>query len=223
MQVHDPQVRDALTPRYDFGCKRPTFSNSYLRAFNKHNVHLETAPISHIEPDAIVTTSGQRHEIDTLVLATGFNLWDINFPAFEIVGRNGRDLGKWWRSNRFQAYQGISIPHFPNLFHLASPYAYSGLSYFTTIEAQMKHMRRLIRHIERTNASVFEVTEDANEAFLDEMTNRLGESVFYAGSCAGSRSYYFNQHGEAAILRPTSTLNANRQARRFALSDYQLT
>ena len=39
-----------------------------------------------IEPDAIVTAAGTRHEIDTLVLATGYNLWELGFPPFEIIG-----------------------------------------------------------------------------------------------------------------------------------------
>jgi cation diffusion facilitator CzcD-associated flavoprotein CzcO len=32
-QVHDPRVRDALTPRYAVGCKRPGFHNTYLSTF----------------------------------------------------------------------------------------------------------------------------------------------------------------------------------------------
>lgn len=223
LQVHDSCTRRALTPAYSFGCKRPTFSNAYLRTFNKPTVHIETESISHIDPEAVITTAGRRHEVDTLILATGFNLWDTNFPAFEICGRNGRNLGNWWRSNRFQAYQGITIPYFPNLFYLASPYSYSGLCYFTTIESQMKHMRRLIQHMEQARASVFEVTEQANDEFLTRVTDLLTESVFYLGTCSGSRTYYINQHGEAAILRPTSTINAYREASSFPLASYQLT
>ena len=219
-QVRDPDLRRKLTPDYDVGCKRPTFSNTYFPAFTRDNVDLETDPIARIEPDAIVTRGGHRAEIDTLVLATGFNLWDVNFPAVEIVGREGRSLGAWWRENRFQAYEGVTIPHFPNLLSLASPYAYSGLSYFTTIETQMAHLTRLFGELHRRGAATFEVTPEANERYLDEMTERLGDSVFYRGACDTARSYYFNQHGEAAILRPTSTLAAIRQARRFPLDDY---
>ena len=49
------------------------------------------------------------------MLATGFDLWEANFPAIEIVGREGRNLGKWWRDTRFQAYQGVSMPVLPEL------------------------------------------------------------------------------------------------------------
>ncbi|MCW2825794.1 MAG: monooxygenase [Aeromicrobium sp.] len=219
-QVDDPATREQLTPDYSFGCKRPTFSNTYFPTFNRPHVRLETTPIARIEPDAIVTTDGGRTEIDTLVLATGFNLWDTNFPAFEVIGRGGVDLGKFWRERRFQAYEGVAVPGFPNFISLNSPYSYSGLSYFTTIESQMLHMDRLLSEVARRGATTFEVTERANTAFLDRMTANLTDSVFVQGSCATSRSYYFNQHGEATLLRPTSTLNAFREARSFPLEDY---
>jgi cation diffusion facilitator CzcD-associated flavoprotein CzcO len=219
-QIRDPELRSKLTPDYDFGCKRPTFSNTYYPTFNRPNVHLETTPIDHVEPDGIVTSDGVKTELDTLILATGFNIWDTNFPALEIIGRDGRNLGKWWRENRFQAYEGVAIPSFPNYLSLASPYSYSGLSYFTTIESQMRHIKRLFTELERRGASTFEVSEEANAVFLQRMRRKLGDSVFALGSCSTARSYYFNQHGEAAILRPTSTINAFREADRFPLDDY---
>ncbi|WP_063050085.1 flavin-containing monooxygenase [Nocardia arthritidis] len=218
--VRDKETRRRLTPDYDFGCKRPTFSNHYFTTFNQPHVRLETNSIDHIEPDGIVTADGHKTEIDTLILATGFNLWDVNFPAIEIIGRDGVNLGKFWRDNRFQAYEGITVPKFPNFLSLNSPYSYSGLSYFTTIEAQMKHMGRLFGELRRRGETTFEVTEQANAAFLDRVTAKLGSSVFYGGDCATARSYYFNQHGEAALLRPTSTLNAHREAVGFPLEDY---
>ncbi|MDY6810581.1 MAG: NAD(P)/FAD-dependent oxidoreductase [Actinomycetota bacterium] len=219
-QVRDRRTRRALTPSYDFGCKRPTFSNSYLRAFNDRHVSLETSSIDRFEPDAIVTVDGERIEVDALVLATGFDLWEANFPAFRIVGRGGRDLGEWWRANRFQAYEGIAMPRFPNLLSLNSPYSYSGLSYFTTIEGQMTHIRRLFGELRRRSATTFEVTEQANADFLARVTEKLGSSVFYNGDCSSARSYYFNQHGEAALLRPSSTLATQREMDRYPLDDY---
>jgi cation diffusion facilitator CzcD-associated flavoprotein CzcO len=219
-QVPDPELRRRLTPSYSFGCKRPTFSNDYYRTFTRPDVDLVTAPIARIEPDGILAEDGHRAQVDVLLLATGFNLWDANFPALQVLGRDGKDLGKFWRENRFQAYEGITVPGFPNFLSLNSPYSYSGLSYFTTIESQMKHMGRLLGEVRRRGAWTFEVTERANTAFLDRMTARLQRSVFTLGDCAGSRSYYFNQHGEATLLRPTSTVNAFREAASFPLDDY---
>jgi cation diffusion facilitator CzcD-associated flavoprotein CzcO len=221
-QVRDPKVRKALTPDYDFGCKRPTFSNTYFRTFNKPNVKLESTSIARVEPDGIVTTDGNKVEIDTLVLATGFNLWDANFPAIEVIGREDRNLGKFWRDNRFQAFEGITVPKFPNFLSLNSPYSYSGLSYFDTIESQMKHIKRLFLEMRRKGATTFEVTEAANTDFLDRMTRKLDDSVFILGSCETSRSYYFNQHGEATLLRPTSTASAYEEQENFPLEAYEI-
>jgi len=219
-QVRDPELRRQLTPDYTFGCKRPTFSNEYFPTFTKPHVHLETESIERIDETGIVTADGRRTDIDVLLLATGFNLWDVNFPAIEIIGRDGKNLGKWWRETRFQAYEGITVPGFPNLLSLNSPYSYSGLSYFTTIESQMKHLDRLLRGMRERGASVFEVSEAANDRFLDRMTKKLDRSVFALGQCGTANSYYFNQHGEATLLRPTSTISAHREAVRFPLEDY---
>lgn len=222
LSIRDPELRQKLTPDYDFGCKRPTFSNNYYRIFTKPHVHLQTSGIERIEADAIVANDGTRTAIDTLVLATGFDLWDANFPAIEIVGREGRNLGKWWRDTRFQAYQGVSVPYFPNFLSLASPYAFLGLNFFNTMEYQMRHMDRLFSEVKRRGATTFEITEDANSRYLDRMTELIGDSVFAVGDCATSRSYYFNPSGEATLLRPMSTRTAIAEASDYPLSDYQI-
>lgn len=220
-QVRDKELRRKLTPDYSFGCKRPTFSNDYFPTFTKPHVHLETNSIERVDENGLITVDGNRSDIDVLVLATGFDLWDTNFPAFEVIGRNGKNLGRWWRNNRFQAYEGISMPGFPNLLSMTSPWSYSGLSYFTTVECQMKHMKRVFKAMHKRGASEFEISQQANDAFLARMTEQVGKSVFNLGQCATANSYYFNQHGEATLLRPSSTLAAHREAARFPVEDYQ--
>jgi cation diffusion facilitator CzcD-associated flavoprotein CzcO len=222
LSVRDKELRRKLNPDYDFGCKRPTLSNFYYRTLAKPHVHLETSGIERIEPDGVVARDGTKRFIDTLVLATGFDVWEANLPAIEVIGREGRNLGKWWRENRFQAYEGLSVPKFPNFLTMASPYAWVGLSWFNTVEYQMRHMDRLFGELQRRGGRSFEVTEQANSRFLDRMTELLDDSVFHLGSCATSRSYWFNHSGEAPLFRPTSVLNAVKQQRRFPLSDYAI-
>ena len=219
--IRDEDLRDRLTPDYDLGCKRPTFSNSFYRTFTKPHVHLQDSGISRVEADGIVANDGTKTVIDTLVLATGFDLWEANFPAIEVVGREGRNLGKWWRDTRFQAYQGVTMPLFPNFLSLASPYAFLGLNFFNTMEYQMRHMDRLFGEVKRRGATTFEVTEEANTRYLDRMTELLGETLFTNGNCASARSYYFNPAGEPSLLRPTSTRKAIKEASDFPLTDYQ--
>ena len=52
------------------------------------------------------------------------------------------------------------------------------------------------------------------------MTGLLGNPDSTRASAPTARSYYFNQHGEAVLLRPTSTLSAHREAVGFPLEDY---
>ncbi|MDH6243887.1 NAD(P)/FAD-dependent oxidoreductase [Mycobacterium sp. OTB74] len=222
LTIRDKDLRRRLTPDYDFGCKRPTFSNGYYQAFNRPNVHLQDSGIERIEADGIVGRDGNKVAIDTLVLATGFDLWEANFPAIEVIGREGRNLGKWWRETRFQAYQGVSMPYFPNYLSLASPYAFLGLNFFNTMEYQMRLMDRLFTEVKRRGATTFEVTEEANTAYLDKMTELLEKSLFTQGNCASAHSYYFNPAGEPTLLRPMSTREAIQEASEFPLTDYRI-
>ena len=220
-QVADPALRAGLTPDYSFGCKRPTFSNDYFPTFTQPHVTLETTPIQRITEDGVVTTDGRETTIDTLVLATGFNLWDANFPAIEVIGREGRNLGTWWREHGYCAYEGVAVPHFPNFVTLSSPYSYSGLSYFMTIEVQMRHLERLFGAVEDRAARTFEISERANAEFLDQMLQRMDDTVFNLGACSTSRSYYFTNEGDAVILRPTSSGAARRAVEQFPIGDYE--
>lgn len=225
MLVRDRALSRKLDPDFDFGCKRPTISNSYYRAFTKPHVHLETNGIERIEPDGIVAKGGTKRFVDTLVLATGFDVWEANLPAIEVIGRDGRNLGKWWRETQFQAYEGISMPYFPNFLSMASPYAWVGLSWFNTVEYQMRHMDRLFGELQRRGARTFEVTEEANARFLARMTELLEDSAFQLGSCVTSRSYWFRDHtgkGEAPLFRPTSVRSAVKDQDRFPMSDYAI-
>lgn len=223
LAIRDKELRAKLTPDYDFGCKRPTLSNTYYRAFAKPNVHLDTSGIDRIDADGVVSRDGTKKVIDTLILATGFDVWESNLPAIEVIGRDGRDLGKWWRENKFQAYEGMTVPMFPNMLTQASPYAWVGMSWFDTVEYQMRHMRRLFGELQRRGGSTFEVTEEANARFLQRMLDLLDDSVFVLGNCATSRSYWFNKNGEAPLFRPTSIRSAVREQDRFPLSDYAIT
>jgi cation diffusion facilitator CzcD-associated flavoprotein CzcO len=219
-QVKDPELRRKLTPDYSFGCKRPTFSNDYYPTFTQPHVSLEATPISRIIERGIVTTEGKETEIDVLVLATGFNLWDTNFPAIEVIGRDGRNLGKLWREGGYHAYEGVTVSGFPNFVTLNSPYSYSGLSYFMTIEAQMHHLERLFGELAKRGARNFEISERADQEFLAHMLERMDDTVFVQGSCTTARSYYYTNEGDAVLLRPTSSGNARRAAESFALDDY---
>jgi cation diffusion facilitator CzcD-associated flavoprotein CzcO len=222
-QVHDPVLRDKLTPRYALGCKRPSFHNEYLATFNRDDVALETTPIERIAEHAVVTADGAEHPIDVLVLATGFKVFDTgNVPSFPTVGRAGRDLQAFWDENRHQAYEGISVPGFPNYFMMFGPYGYNGSSYFNLVETQARHIVRCLRHAREQGATQVEVTEEANDRYFAEMLRRRTRQVFWQESCGVANSYYFDQHGDVP-LRPVPTLETIWRANRFDFGDYRFT
>ncbi|MFX8641104.1 NAD(P)/FAD-dependent oxidoreductase, partial [Acinetobacter baumannii] len=86
-EVGDPVTRDKLTPKYGFGCKRPSTSNTYLKTFNRDNVALVTEAITEVTAEGVRTRDGVLHEVDVLICATGFKVFESgNMPPFEVTG-----------------------------------------------------------------------------------------------------------------------------------------
>jgi len=219
--VRDPEVRGKLTPQYALGCKRPSFSNDYLQAFNRDNVLLETSPIERITATGVRTEDGVEYEVDVLILATGFKVFEKgNMPAFTVTGADGVDLEAWWEEHRFQAYQGVSVPGFPNFFAILGPYGYNGSSYFNLIETQMAHIVRCLRHARKSGATRVEVTPEANTRYFEKMLGRRQHQVFFQPSCTTANSYYFDANGDVPF-RPSPTLETMWTSNRFDLDDYR--
>jgi cation diffusion facilitator CzcD-associated flavoprotein CzcO len=221
-EILDPELRDKLTPRYALGCKRPSFHNDYLSTFTRPNVLLETDPIDRITPDGNSTTTGTDHAFDVLILATGFKVFDSgNFPKYPVTGRDGLDLEQWWAENRYQAYEGVSVPGFPNYFLMFGPYGYNGASYFNLVETQSRHIVRALSHARANRATQIEVTREANDRYFAEMLRKRGRQIFWQASCADAHSYYFDPRGDVPI-RPCSTIETIWRSRRYPLGDYRL-
>jgi cation diffusion facilitator CzcD-associated flavoprotein CzcO len=204
------------------GSRRATAwaASDYLRTFNRANVHLETAPITGVEGDRIRTAAGDRGPFDVLILATGFKVFEPgNMPPFPISGSDGADLEAFWAEHRYQAYQGVSVPGFPNLFMILGPYGFNGASYFTLIENQSRHIVRCLREARRRGATRVEVTREANAAYLADMLRRRPRQVFFQGTCSTANSYYFDAHGDVPF-RASTTLEARWKSTRFDLGDY---
>jgi cation diffusion facilitator CzcD-associated flavoprotein CzcO len=219
-EVSDPVVREKLTPQYSLGCKRPSFSNEYVLAFNRDNVLLETTAIESITETGLRTADGVEHPVDVLVLATGFKVFDSgNLPAFEMLGTGGVRLEEWWNANRLQAYEGVSVPGFPNSFSILGPYGFNGQSYFGLIETQMRHIVRCLKRARRDGATRVEIKPEANRRYFESMLGRRHNQVFFQGSCGNANSYYFDKHGDVPF-RPSLTLEAAWRSARFDLDDY---
>lgn len=222
-EVRDPVLREKLTPRYAVGCKRPAFHNSYLSTFNRDNVDLVTEPIDRITPTGVCTTGtsgeGVAHDVDVLVLATGFKVMDVDSGTFGLIGPGGQSLADFWTRNRMQAYEGVSVPGFPNFFNVCGPYGYVGSSYFALIETQTHHIVRCLQQAARTGAARVEVRPEANARYFAEMMRKRHRQIFWQDNCATANSYYFDKNGDVP-LRPASTPETYWRSRSFPLDDY---
>ncbi|NKZ06981.1 flavin-containing monooxygenase [Actinomadura latina] len=223
-QVPDHRLRRALTPRYGFGCKRPSFSNRYFPTFMRDDVDLVTDPIERVTEHAVVTRDGREREIDTLVLATGFKTLEIGaMPAFPVVGLGGVELGAYWDEHRYQTYEGVASPLAPNFWLMNGPYTVTGASWFSIIEAGSTHIVRCVAEARRRRAARMVVRRRPHDAFTARMRERMKGTILAQPSCARANSYYFDRHGDAPYVRPQSGFYVLRRSRTFDLDDYEFT
>lgn len=220
--IDDPELAEKLIPDYSFFCKRPSFSNTFYASLNGSNVDLITDPIERITAEGVATADGAMREVDVIICATGYNVFDrMCMPGYEVVGRNGVDLGAFWEDNRFQAYEGATVPGFPNLFLFMGPYSAAGASYFTMIDTQSKHMTRCLREARKRGANYIEVEQAAHDRDFDKVNRRRAPTVLFGGSCGSANSYYFDKHGDTPGLRPVTGFEHWLNSRFFSLRDYQ--
>ncbi|MEV6768774.1 NAD(P)/FAD-dependent oxidoreductase [Nocardia sp. NPDC051030] len=215
--VSDAETRRRLTPKYGFGCQPFGISNAYWRTFNRDNVTLETTPIERVTPRGIRTCDGVEHPFDVIVMATGFA---DHTPPVPLRGAGGADLRDYWREHRPQAYEGATVPGFPNLLFVLGPHAYTPGSYTNLVEVQATHHIRLIKEAERRKAVAVEVTQDATARFLGEVDRAMDGNFLRGEACARSNSFYVDDNGEITILRPQTLIKAWWRARHFPLEDY---
>ncbi|WP_405136796.1 flavin-containing monooxygenase [Nocardia sp. NBC_01388] len=223
-QVRDPKLREKLTPDYRLGCKRPSVSNSYFRTFTQPHVDLITDGIQRFTPTGIITADGTSQDFDMVVLATGFKVMEKGYtPPYPIYGRGGVELGEFWDANRFQAYQGVSVPRFPNAFLIVGPYAYAPGSYIPLIESTSAHAARVISEAGKRGATCVEVRQEPHDRYFARMDKRAKKTHLFSQGCATSNTYYINYQGDGAAFRPSTQLEMYWENRHFPLDDYEFT
>lgn len=181
-QVSDPELRAKLTPEYRIGCKRILKSNDFYPALTEQHVTLETTGIDHAEAGAIVHVDGTRHELDVLVLATGFEAADLPI-AHRITGRDGILLADQWQTG-MQAYATTAVHNFPNLFIMNGPN--SGLghnSIIYIIEVQVEYIAAALDYTDAQGLTAIEVTREAEDAYAENLDQRSQGTVWLTGGC----------------------------------------
>jgi cation diffusion facilitator CzcD-associated flavoprotein CzcO len=118
-RVADPELRKKLTPDYPIGCKRILLSNDYYTALCRPNADVVTSAITEVTETGLRTADGRDHALDVLIYGTGFKATEFLAPM-AIHGRGGVELSAQWRDGA-EAYLGVSVHGFPNLFMLYGP------------------------------------------------------------------------------------------------------
>lgn len=190
-QVPRGALRTALTPDYQPLCKRQVVSGTYYRAIRAANAQLVTDGIAEITDDAIITAAGTRHEVDVIVLATGFRAHDYMRPM-TVVGRGGLTIDEAWADGP-RAYRMTAIPGFPNLFTVLGPNSPTGsISLQHTAEKSARYLVAWFESFRRGEADRIEVTESATAAFNQRVVAALEPTVWNTGGCS---SWYFTESG----------------------------
>ena len=178
--VAEPKLQEALKPRDPAGCKRLLLSDDYYQAVTRLNVDVVTAPIRQVTSDGIVTEDGVRHDVDTLVFATGFQATSFLAPM-RIEGLDGRVLNDAWREGA-EAYLGVGVAGFPNLFLLYGPNTNLGHnSIIVMIESQVEYVLGCLRELKRSGLRWLDVKPEAMRRFNAFLERRLRDTAWNAG------------------------------------------
>ncbi|MFT4044487.1 MAG: NAD(P)/FAD-dependent oxidoreductase [Gordonia sp. (in: high G+C Gram-positive bacteria)] len=217
--VRDPQLRAKVTPRFAIGCKRILRSNAWYPALDRPNVDLITEPISRITSSGIVTSDGISHDVDVLVVATGFHVTDS--PVFEhIVGVDGHSLAQVWSESGMQGYKGSFVHGFPNLLLMIGPSTGLGhTSMVYMIESQLNYLVDYLRTARAAGITRTEVSESAQRKYNAGIQHALRNSVWVNGGCA---SWYTDIHGNITTLWPGFTFNFRRNTKQFDIAAFDV-
>lgn len=220
-QVHDPALQEKLIPRYSFFCKRPSFSNVYFPVFNRPNVELVTTSIARVTPQGVVTQDGTTRDADVLICATGYAVFEKGIvPAFDTYGRDGTEIGDYWTAHRFRAFQGITLPNYPNYFMIFGPYAAASASWFGMIDTQVRHFARCLAAARRRGANYIEVKQQAFDEDFEKILKRRRNQVTFFGNCAASNSYYYDRNGDVPLIRPATQLGQWLRSHLVSMNNY---
>ena len=188
--VHDPVLREKLRPDYRAACKRLVISGDFYSAIQKPNAELVTEGIQCIEPGGVRTVDGQLHELDVLVLATGFRV-DRFMRPMDVIGRDGRVLDDVWAHGPV-AMLSISVPDFPNLFMLNGPNGPVGnFSLIEVAELQIAYVLELVEEIRAGRCTQISAGREATAAF-DAARKEAAKTTVWATGC---RSWYLDADG----------------------------
>ena len=205
--VRDPATAEALKPWYRQLCKRPCFHDEYLDAYNEPGCHLVDTGGQGVEriDETGVVAAGEHYDLDCLIFASGFEVGTEHARrwGFDVVGRDDLALSEHW-ADGMRSLHGIHVRHFPNLFVVGPS---QGANLISNIPHNLteagKTVAAVIAHAEEIGADEVEVTDDAEQAWVELLQ---GSQMGLLGNADCTPGYYNN---EGRPLGPRERLNAS--------------
>ena len=195
--IEDPETADRIKPWYRQFCKRPCFHDDYLPTFNRPNVHLvdtEGKGIDRFTETGLVA-NGEHFELDCIIFATGFEVGTsyTRRAGYDVIGRTGERLSDKWVDG-LRTLHGMQTAGFPNSFHMGFTQGAVTVNVPQTLNEQAVHISHILAATRDRDASVVEITPEAEQEWVDEMIDkaRLGER--FRAECTPG---YYNNEGKA--------------------------
>jgi cyclohexanone monooxygenase len=199
--VRDPNVAQALSPRYIIGCKRLCVDTGYWEAFNRSNVDLvdvSRTPIEEITRRGI-RANGREYRLDAIVFATGFDAMTGALLRIDIRGRGGCTLEDKWREGP-RAYLGLALAGFPNLFTITGPGSPSVLTnMLPSIEQHVDWIADCLDYMRGHGVRRIEASPEAEDAWVEHVGTVAGRSL---RSVCNSWYIGANVPGKARVFMP---------------------
>ena len=122
LQIRDPELRKAVTPNFDIGCKRILFANDYYDALQADNTSLIPSGLVKVEGNTVIAANGERREVDVIIWGTGF---DVSHPPIgdKVFNAKGEKWADLWKDSSPEAYLGTALKDSPNAFLILGPNA----------------------------------------------------------------------------------------------------
>jgi 4-hydroxyacetophenone monooxygenase len=197
----DPELVRTMTPPHPFLSARPLAVDteySVLDVLRSDNVTLVTDGIRRITETGIETVTGEHHEVDVIVYATGFHATEYLFPM-TIIGRDGVTIEKTWAEDGARAYLGCMVPRFPNLWMVYGPNTNGGMHPASFHEVVVRYALECIERLVENDEREVEVTEDAYWRYNRVVDERNANKVW---SDPRAHNYYWTEFGRSAVMCP---------------------
>lgn len=182
-RIDDPYVAEKLAPTdppHPFGVKRPSLEQFYFEVFNQDNVSLvdlHESPIERITPKGVQTKDGE-HELDILVMATGFDAVTGGLTNIDIHGTQGVTLKEKWADGA-RAHLGMASAGFPNLLFIYGPQSPSGFCNGPTCaELQGEWVVECLEYMRHNGLTRIEATSQAEEAWSEHVGELADATLF---------------------------------------------